>query len=128
MSRWSLVAAVALLCAAPVQASQFISNGTLNSNANGWILGGGCVSAFWDGGTGNPPGSILLNSCGEPNSDPFASQTINGLVAGATYTISVDVLLQVNIGGGTGKSFGIFLNNEPGNPILLTEFLDNSWH
>jgi hypothetical protein len=130
MGRFSLalIAAVLLLGTAPLHA-QLVSNGTLTSNANGWTLGGGgCTTAAWDGGTGNPPGSILLNECGESDSDPFASQAIGGLTPGATYTISVDVHLETNIGGGTGKTFGIFLDNEPGTPLLLTEFLDSNWH
>ena len=130
MSRCSLLATVAalLLWAAPVHA-QLVTNGTLNTDASGWSLGGGCGDEAWDGSSGNPPGSIRLNACGESDSDPTASQTINGLVPGATYTIKVDVHLHVDSsGGGTGRSFGVFLNNEPGNPLLLTEFLDGSWH
>ena len=129
MNRISLasIAAVLLLGTAPLHAQNF-TNGTFNTDASGWTLSGGCVPAAWDGGNGNPPGSVLLNSCGEGNSDPAAAQTISGLTPGATYTIHVDVHLQVNIGGGTGKSFGIFLDNEPGNPILMTEFLDGNWH
>ncbi len=123
-----LIAAVLLLCAAPLHA-QFVTNGSLDFDASGWSLGGGCGDEVWDGGTGNPPGSIRLNACGEPDSDPAAAQTISGLTVGASYKIKVDVLLHVNAsGGGTGKSFGIFLNAEPGNPLLLTEFLDGSWH
>jgi hypothetical protein len=130
MARFSLALTAALLLgAAPLHAQNLITNGTLNSNANGWTLGGaGCTTSIWDGGNGNPPGSILLNECGESDSDPFASQAIGGLTPGATYAISVDVHLETNIGGGTGKTFGIFLDNEPGNPLLLTEFLDNNWH
>src|SRR5450755_4201603 len=130
IARYSLltIAAALMLGAAPVRA-QFISNGTLDTNANRWLLGGGCGDEAWDGGNGNPPGSIRLNACGEPDSDPTAAQTVTGLVVGATYTIKVDVHLHVNAsGGGTGKSFGIFLNSEPGNPLVLTEFLDNNWH
>jgi len=130
MSRCSLLATAAalLMCAAPVHA-QLVTNGTLDTSAAGWTLGGGCGDEAWDGGNGNPPGSIRLNACGEPDSDPTASQTINGLVVGTTYVIRVDVHLHVDAsGGGTGKSFGVFLNSEPGNPLLLTEFLDSTWH
>jgi hypothetical protein len=133
MNRFSVasIAAALLLCAAPLHA-QLVTNGTLNTDASGWTLGTigtGCMDEFWDGSNGNPPGSIRLNSCGEATGDPAASQTIGGLTPGVTYTISVDVHLHVNAsGGGTGKSFGIFLDNEPGTPLLLTEVLDNNWH
>jgi hypothetical protein len=123
-----LASAVLALCAGPLHA-QFITNGTLDVDASGWTLGGGCGDEAWDGSNGNPPGSIRLNACGEPDSDPAASQTITGLTVGARYTIQVDVRLFANSsGGGTGKSFGVFLNNEPANPLLLTEFLDGNWH
>ena len=123
-----LTSAFVVLCAAPLHA-QFITNGTLDFDASGWNLGGGCGDEAWDGSAGNPPGSIRLNACGESDSDPAAAQTITGLTVGATYTIKVDVHLHVSSsGGGTGKSFGVFLNSEPGNPLLLTEFLDGSWH
>ena len=130
MRRFSrlLTALGLLLCTASLHA-QLVTNGTLNTDASGWSLGGGCSDEAWDGANGNPLGSIRLNACGESDSDPAAAQTINGLVVGATYTIKVDVQLHVDSsGGGTGRSFGIFLNAEPGNPLLLTEFLDGSWH
>ena len=133
MARFSLAltAALLLLSVAPLHA-QLVTNGTLNTDASGWTLGTigvGCADEAWDGTAGNPPGAIRLNSCGEATGDPAASQTIGGLTPGVTYTISVDVQLFANSsGGGTGKSFGIFLDNEPGNPLLLTEFLDTNWH
>jgi len=124
---WS-ASAVLALCAGPLHA-QFITNGTLDFDASGWNLGGGCGDEVWDGGNGLPPGSIRLNACGESDSDPAASQTITGLTVGTSYTIQVDVRLFANSsGGGTGRSFGVFLNNEPANPLLLTEFLDGNWH
>ena len=133
MTRISLaIVAAALLLGAPslrAQSQQLIINGTLNTDASGWTLGGGCGDEQWDGANGNPPGSIRLNACGEPDSDPTASQTIGGLTVGATYIIQVDVHLHVPASGsGTGKSFGIFLNSEPATPLLLTEFLDGNWH
>jgi hypothetical protein len=77
MHRISLLLASAfmVLCAGPLHA-QFITNGTLNIDASGWSLGGGCGDEAWDGSAGNPPGSIRLNACGESSSDPAAAQTI----------------------------------------------------
>jgi len=124
-----LLASIVLLLGAVPLHAQLVTNGTLDSNANGWSLGGGCGDEQWDGSAGNPPGSIRLNACGESDSDPAAAQTISGLTIGASYTIKVDVQLHSDAsGGGTGKSFGVFLNSEPGNPLLLTEFLDGNWH
>lgn len=126
---WLLLASVAFAVGAGPLHAQFITNGTLDSDASGWSLGGGCGDEAWDGANGNPPGSIRLNACGESDSDPAAAQTITGLTVGASYTIQVDVRLFANSsGGGTGRSFGVFLNNEPANPLLLTEFLDGNWH
>ena len=123
-----LASAALALCAGPLH-SQIITNGTPNTDASGWNLGGGCGDEAWDGANGNPPGAIRLNACGESDSDPAASQTITGLTVGASYTIQADVQLFANSsGGGTGRSFGVFLNNEPANPLLLTEFLDGNWH
>lgn len=120
--------AALLLSAAPLRA-QLVTNGTLNTDASGWTLGGGCGDEQWDGTAGNPPGSIRLNACGESDSDPAAAQTISGLTVGSTYIINVDVQLHAaSSGGGTGRSFGVFLDSQPGNPLLLTEFLDGAWH
>ena len=126
--RMFLATAVLLSLAGPLHA-QSVTNGTLDTDATGWLFNSACGDAVWDGGAGNPPGAIRLNSCGEPNSDPTAAQTVNGLTIGNTYTIHVDVQLHANSsGGGTGKTFGVFLDGEPANPLLLTEFLDGSWH
>ncbi len=104
-----------------------VTNGTFDTDANAWALAGGCGDERWVGGIGNPPGSVQLNACGEPDSDPTASQTVAGLTVGQVYTVSADVLLHVSAGP-NGKSFGVFIDNEPGNPIFLGEFLDGAWH
>ena len=108
--------------------ANLVTNGTFDVSSNGWTLGGGCGDERWVSGIGNPPGSIQLSACGESSSDPTASQTVAGLTPGRAYTVSVDVHLHVNASGANGKSFGVFIDNEPGNPIFLGEFLDNSWH
>jgi len=46
--------AALLLSAAPLRA-QLVTNGTLNTDASGWTLGGGCGDEVWDGTAGNPP-------------------------------------------------------------------------
>jgi hypothetical protein len=115
------------------QAQNFIINGFFNSNANGWMLSTtGCNGTSYINNVGNPPGSVLLNNCGEANSDPTAAQTVTGLTPGASYMLSVDVRLQtIGSNGGASansKSFGVFLDLEPNSPIFLGEFLDNAWH
>jgi uncharacterized repeat protein (TIGR01451 family) len=112
----------------PALSANLVTNGNFDTSANGWTLGGGCGDEQWRGDVGNPPGSVQLNACGESSSDPTAAQTIVGLTPGQTYTVSVDVHLHVNSSGANGKSFGVFIDNEPGNPIYLGEFLDDSWH
>jgi hypothetical protein len=110
----------------PVQAANILTNGTFNTDSAGWTLGGGCASGVWDS-SGNPGGSILLNACGESTSDPFAMQTVGGLTIGGTYQVSVDIHFHVALSP-NGHSFGIFLDNEPGNPLLTTEPGDSNWH
>jgi hypothetical protein len=107
----------------PVQAGvDLISNGAFTTNANGWTLSGGCTSP----GVG---GLIVLNDCGFSSSDPSASQTVSGLVVGATYKLMWDEKLHDNYsGGGAGKSFGVFLGLDGGTALVTNEFLDNIWH
>ena len=117
-----------LAFSSPVCAN-LITNGDFATNLNGWTTGGaGCAGTINFSSAGNPGGSVILNGCGESTLDPFVSQSISGLSVGATYIVTWDMALHVNIGGGTGKSFGVFLDSEPNNPLRLTEFLDNSWH
>jgi hypothetical protein len=121
----------AILAALAIPArANLIANGDFATNIAGWTTGGGgCVgNPTWDAG-GNPTGSVLLNGCGESSVDPFASQILAGLTIGATYTVNWDMQLHSNVaGGGTGKSFGVFLDTEAGTPLALAEFLDTAWH
>ena len=124
-----LAIGAALLFCVGTAGAQIITNGTFDSNASGWQLLSSCGDAVWDGGVGNPAGGVRLNSCGQGDSDPRAAQTMHNLVVGAVYNVSVDVQLFTDSSGdGTGKSFGIFLNAQPGNPLVLAEYLDGSWH
>jgi hypothetical protein len=127
--RMMLTTGSVMLLAAATASANLVINGTFTTDATGWVLSvnGGCSPGF-DSGIGNPAGSVLLNACGAPTSDPTAAQTLSGLTVGQQYDIQADLLLHANLGGGTGKSFGIYLDNQPGSPILLTEFLDSNWH
>lgn len=114
--------------------ANLIQNGTFDTDASGWILGGtGVTPATFEFTRGNPSGSVLINAAGEVGSDPTAAQTVSGLTIGATYILQWDEIWQgcgppVCGGSGFGKTFGVFLDNEPGNPIALNEFLDANWH
>ena len=62
---------------------------------------------------GNPGKAARLESGGSGASDPTISQTITGLNVGTTYTVQWDLRLGVNYSGsGTGRSFGVFLDNQ----------------
>lgn len=122
------LAGVALASLSVAAQANLIVNGSFGTDATGWTLGGtGCTAGLFDG-SGNPGGSILLNACGEADSNPSVAQTVSGLTIGATYTLQWDEKLHVDTLGGNGKSFGVFLDNEPNNPIALNEFLDTAWH
>jgi hypothetical protein len=127
-------------------ANPIFVNGGFNGNALGWtIVQAGCVgnisllpggigdSGFSNGygylsTVGNPAGSFGLNECGSPN-DPTIGQTITGLTIGDTYEVGIDIeSYQPNSGFGGGHSFGIFIDAEPGHPILTTEFAPGAWH
>lgn len=125
LKKLTLIAAV---CGAgAVQATPMITNGGFDGNANGWTLGGGCAAAAYQTG-GNGTGFILLNSCGEADSDPSASQTVSGLTVGHTYTVSWDErLFDIFSGSGAGKTFGVFLGADGGNALFTNEYLSTDW-
>lgn len=63
--------------------------------------------------SGNPGKSSRLESNGSTSHDPTSSQTVSGLVIGETYTLAWDWKLRVNFAGsGTGRSFGVFLDDQ----------------
>jgi hypothetical protein len=124
------------------------TNGSFTSNATGWtIISSGCVTSSLnpggagDAGGGNgygyqthfgdPAGSYGLNECGTSGTDPALGQTVTGLTIGDEYEVDVDINNQSGFatGYGTGRSFGIFLNAEPADPIGFGEAPpDGNWH
>ncbi|WP_426197116.1 carbohydrate binding domain-containing protein [Massilia sp. DWR3-1-1] len=121
-----MIAAVCLTSAAHA-APLLITNGGFDGSASGWSLGGGCAAAVYANG-GNGTGYVALNSCGEANTDPFASQTVSGLTIGKTYTLSWDQRLgEVYSGYGFGKSFGVFLGADGGNALFTNELSSTAW-
>jgi uncharacterized repeat protein (TIGR01451 family) len=109
-----------------ISTSNLVTNGTFDGNADGWELVGACRGTGWVG-TGNPPGSLQIEACGDPGSDPTARQTLNGLTPGQRYLVSVDVHVH-DLVSPTATSFGIFLDAQPANPIALAGFFDSAWH
>lgn len=121
-----MIAAVCLTSAAHATPN-LITNGGFDGDTTGWTLGGGCATAAYMSG-GNGAGAVLLNSCGEGDADPFASQTVSGLTIGHTYTLSWDQRLNdIYSGDGFGKTFGVFLGADGGDALVTNEYLNTSW-
>lgn len=101
-------------------ATNLFTNGGFDTNLSGWSIAGGCVQPAASL-IGNPGGSAILNSCGETSSDPVIWQTVTGLTIGLVYNVSVDYALFSADSGSNINNLGIFLDSQPGNPILLTQ-------
>jgi hypothetical protein len=72
----------------------FFANGDLElpvstSGQNGWNFAN-VEGVGWQASGGNPDGYFTLNASGQLATDPTLSQTVEGLVGGATYRISGD--------------------------------------
>lgn len=71
-------------------------------------------------GIGNPGKAVRLESNGNTTWDPTISQTVTGLTPGVTYSVFWDLALRVNVAGsGTGRSFGVFLDNQTLSDVLF---------
>jgi len=92
--------------------SNKISNGTFNSNTSNWQTSNIDGNGGWRNTGGNPGGYFILNSNGSCATDPTIKQTISGLKAGKTYTISGDYRnVYACCGNPTAPSFGIWVDN-----------------
>ena len=121
----AVVGTLGLLISSTAHANLFTNPG-FTTDASGWVVGAtgaGCAANF-DASVGNPAGSILLNGCGEPASNPVASQTVGGLVPGVQYTIGWETMLHTNFSGPNGASFGVFVD---GVVVDTSEFLTSVW-
>ncbi|MCX5807736.1 MAG: carbohydrate binding domain-containing protein [Proteobacteria bacterium] len=103
----------------PVESNaNLITNGDFENDYSFWTpshIDGSGGHRDWGGVHG---GFFLLNDGGSPESDPAISQTIYGLQVGKTYTVKWDQLYHYpDYPGDIG--FGVFLNNQPENPIAL---------
>ncbi|MDA0835528.1 MAG: PEP-CTERM sorting domain-containing protein [Planctomycetota bacterium] len=136
LSACGLVLALFLLFGDQVARANLIINGDFEiftpfATPNlGTIVSGGWVFKNQSGvvGTdGNPGQYARLESLGSPSNDPSIEQAVTGLTIGHTYTVSWDLALRVNFeGAGTGRSFGVFLDNFAfGNALLFDEYLND---
>ncbi|KXK11850.1 MAG: hypothetical protein UZ18_ATM001002199 [Armatimonadetes bacterium OLB18] len=120
VSRSFVLAAIGVLFAS-VSAQNLVLNGDFEALSignsvpgtpkveGGWIFENYCGVET----NGNPGKSSRLESNGSTSFDPTASQTVSGLQIGETYTIAWDWKLRVNYSGsGTGRSFGVFLDDQ----------------
>lgn len=122
-----VVAALALLLVARLATAQgnLVRDGTFSFGADYWTITNGA----WYQSLGNPGGCIVLdNDPPSATSDPTASQTIHGLIPGATYAVSGQYQQGKDRGGGspTEPSFGVAIGGQ-----LLFEAVapgDLNWH
>jgi hypothetical protein len=94
--------ALSLLCLPQLATAQgnLVVNGGFGTSAAGWMLTG----AVYNGYSGDPAGSLALTAL-----TASASQTINGLAPGATYSISGDY--QGNGEPTPNPTFEVLMNN-----------------
>jgi hypothetical protein len=79
-------------------------------------------------GSGNPGKTVRLESNGLATNDPTAAQTVTGLTIGTAYRLEWDLAMRSNIAGGTGRSYGVFLDSQTfGNALFLGEYLVGSF-
>lgn len=129
---WLLTIVFAVLILSGGKAfSSMIINGNFDTFVPSNGTGGGWTSlnidsaGGWRSSGGNPGAQFIINDNGLSSRDPIISQSVSGFDIGTTYILSWDLALHVNFsGGGTGTSFGVFLD---GSPLLLTEFLGSGW-
>ncbi len=97
--------------------------GCVGNDAPNWTAAtvdgsGGCRTTG-----GNPAGSFILNSNGDPATDPTISQTLVGLVLGQTYTITLDYQIAF-VGGSLTNAAGVSID---GHLFQFNLFNDSTW-
>lgn len=109
-----------------------VVNGSFDTNASGWVITN--TSGFgYQSILGNPGGFVLLdNIAPSPSTDPTASQTINGLIPGAIYSISGDYEKQKDRGAtvtpSTDNSFGVAMDGVFLFEAASSTNLDLTWY
>ncbi|WBA41479.1 beta strand repeat-containing protein [Hymenobacter canadensis] len=69
------------------EATSRVTNGTFDTNATGWTATNVDNNGGYFASGGNPGGMFILNDAGSPGTDPTLSQTVTGLMSGATYVL-----------------------------------------
>ena len=88
--------------------AQLVTNGTFDTDANGWSWENIDGAGGWRSTGGNPDGNFILNSNGS-TTDPTISQLVTGLTPSAQYTLSGDFAsVYPSFGNPSATSFGIF--------------------
>lgn len=119
-----LILVATLSTAGAVGATPLITNGGFDAGTSGWNVNGGCAPGSYSADMG----AVILNSCGESNSDPTVAQFVTGLVVGHTYQLSWDQALDDPYSGfGFGASFGVFLGPDGGTPLFTDEASAEGW-
>ncbi len=112
VKRVTIVCSLCACLAGPAAFGQgLISNGTFDSDASGWTAQNIASLGGYIGSKGNPGGYFMLDSIPSVDTDPTLSQTINGLIIGATYRISGEFRMERDWDiNSPVYSFGVSLN------------------
>ena len=107
-----------------------LSTDTTTHSTGGWIFAHYAgVNDSTGRYLGNPGKFVRLEGNGLSTSDPTATQTVSNLTVGASYRLSWDLALRVTAGGsGTGRSFGVFLDQQSyTNALYIGERLSSAY-
>ena len=85
-------------------------NGTFDTNATGWTPTNVDGNGGYRSTGGNPGGMFILNDNGNASTDPTLSQTVTGLVSGASYVLRGDYRSNYVVGTLGAPALGVDLN------------------
>jgi len=98
--------------------AQLVTNGTFDSNADGWSWDNIDGAGGWRSTGGNPGGNFILNSNGGVT-DPTISQLVTGLTPSSLYTLTGDFASVYSIyGSASALSFGIYADG-----VLIASYM-----
>lgn len=89
--------------------AQLVTNGTFDSNADGWSSENIDGAGGWRSDYGNPGGNFILNSNGVVATDPTISQLVTGLTPSSLYSLTGDFAgVYTAYGNPDALSFGVY--------------------